>query len=140
MPAAAAAAVKGQYAPPYAAAVLCRQSSQDHSSSATQGKAMLSLLLSKDTSSELPCHVLSKKVQADPQHLEMQLTGVEGMPAALLARDGFLFAIVWQTCSRGCNAGTLQMEALRLPAFSASAESCAITMLFTRLEDLSERC
>ena len=79
-------------------------------------------------------------MQVDPQHLEMQLTGVEGMPAALLARNGFLSAIIRQTCSRGCNAGTWQMEALRLPAFSASAESWAITMLFTCLEDLSERC
>ena len=67
-----------------------------------------------------------QEVQAVLQHIETEVTGLEGMPAALLARDGFLFAILWQTKSRGCNAGTWRMDNLRLPAGSTSAVSCAM--------------
>ena len=56
------------------------------------------------------------EVHAVLHHLDKQLIGLEGMPAALLARDGFLFAVLWQTKSRGCNAGVWRLENLKLPA------------------------
>ena len=56
------------------------------------------------------------EMQAVLHHLETQLIGLKGMPAALLARDAFLFAVLWQTKSRGCNAGVWRLENLKLPA------------------------
>ena len=58
------------------------------------------------------------------QHLDEQLVGLEGMPAALLARDGFLFAVLWQTKSRGCNAGVWRLENLKLPAGRIHCSLC----------------
>ena len=55
------------------------------------------------------------EMQAVLHHLETQLTGLQGMGAALLARDAFLFAVLWQTKSRGCNAGMWRLKNLKLP-------------------------
>ena len=63
-----------------------------------------------------------QEVLAVLAHLDRQLAGLEGMPAALLARDGFLFAILWQTKSRGCNAGMWRLDNLKLPAGSMPSE------------------
>ena len=66
-------------------------------------------------------------------HLDQQLTGLEGMPAALLKRDGFLFAVLWQTKSWGCNAGAWRLENLRLPAGRIPAKSaCSINTAVVR--------
>ena len=48
-------------------------------------------------------------------HIEGQLKKNTGMPAVLLARDGFIFAVLWQTKSRGCNAGAWRLENIKLP-------------------------
>ena len=63
-----------------------------------------------------------QEVLAVLEHLDKQLAGLEGMPAALLAKDSFLFAILWQTKSRGCNARMWHLDNLKLPTGSMSPE------------------
>ena len=49
------------------------------------------------------------------QYLRIELEHSQGIPATLLARDGFLLSVFWQTKSRGSNAGTWRLENLKLP-------------------------
>ncbi len=57
------------------------------------------------------------------QHLEHQLKQSSGMIAALLARDGFVMAVLWQTKSRGCTSGAWRLENIKLPTGKYSALS-----------------
>lgn len=49
------------------------------------------------------------------QQILQKLGKAAGVCAAMLARDGFIIAVLWQTSSRGCNAGAWRLENLRLP-------------------------
>ena len=54
------------------------------------------------------------------QHMLQQLNEARGLPAAMLARDGFILAVLWQTSSRGCNAGSWRLDNVKLPTGDAS--------------------
>lgn len=48
-------------------------------------------------------------------YLERKLAKATGMVKLLLLRDALIFALLWQTKSRGNNAGMWRLENLRLP-------------------------
>ena len=48
------------------------------------------------------------------QHLSKQLLQAKGIQAVLLARDAFLFSVLWQSKSRGVNAGAWRVENVKL--------------------------
>lgn len=58
---------------------------------------------------------LESEVLTVLQYMEHQLKLRSGMSAALLARDGFLLAVLWQIKSRGCNSGAWRLENIKLP-------------------------
>ena len=60
-------------------------------------------------------------VQAVLQQMLRRLNSTGGVPAAMLARDGFVLAVLWQTSSRGCNAGAWRLENVRLPTGELNA-------------------
>ena len=48
------------------------------------------------------------------QHISRQLLQARGIQAVLLARDAFLFSVLWQSKSRGVNAGAWRVENVKL--------------------------
>ena len=59
-------------------------------------------------------------VRGTLQHMLQKLNKAKGLPAAMLARDGFILAVLWQTSSRGCNAGSWRLDNVKLPTGDAS--------------------
>ena len=49
------------------------------------------------------------------QHMLQKAKTMRGLPAVMLARDGFILAVLWQTSSRGCNAGAWRLDNAKLP-------------------------
>lgn len=49
------------------------------------------------------------------QQMLQRLKHMKGLPAATLARDGFILSVLWQTSSRGCNAGAWRLINVKLP-------------------------
>ena len=54
------------------------------------------------------------------QQMLQKLKKVGGLPAVILARDAFILAVLWQTSSRGCNAGAWRLGNIELPTGEAS--------------------
>ena len=48
------------------------------------------------------------------QHLSRQLLQARGIQAVLKGRDAFLFFVLWQSKSRGVNAGAWRVENVKL--------------------------
>lgn len=60
-----------------------------------------------------------REVRAVLEHLSKELKRATGMEAALLSRDGFVIAVLWETKSRGCNAGAWRLANIKLPTGNA---------------------
>jgi hypothetical protein len=64
-----------------------------------------------------------QEVIAVVEHLERKIVKTSGMPKLLWMRDALLFALLWQTKSRGINAGSWRLENLRLPTGMPSRQN-----------------
>ena len=53
-------------------------------------------------------------------HMLQKAKNLKGLPAVMLARDGFILAVLWQTSSRGCNAGAWRLDNVKLPTGAES--------------------
>ena len=62
-------------------------------------------------------------VRAVLQTMLQKSKSMTGLPAVMLARDGFILAVLWQTSSRGCNAGAWRLENVILPT---GANTCHV--------------
>lgn len=49
------------------------------------------------------------------QQLYLQQQTLTGTDQLLLLRDGFIFSLLWQSCFRGFNAGSIRLQNIVLP-------------------------
>ena len=64
-------------------------------------------------------------------HLQRKIDKATGMPRLLLMRDALLFTLLWQTKSRGNNAGMWRLENLRLPTGEINMSQKCLLLLPT---------